>query len=213
MILAYDDLIREWKRKRLRFSPDIGLNQIGLSSIDLRLGWAFTRLKTKPGVVIQPARGFDPTDLVEHQDFTHVEVLGSPPTFRLRPGEFRLALTLEEISVPNNLAANVQGKSSIARSGLAVHITAPHIHPAFTGRITLELYNHGPWELELFPGEDRICQVIYYRVTTPVPNRIAAALSSYMRQPTPFPVRKPESPVAKAKRRRRPPSNRIDRKG
>jgi len=211
LILAYNDLVREWRRRRLRFNPDISPNQIGLSSIDLRLGWVFTRLKTKPGVIIQPARGFDPTDLVEHQDFTQVAVLGKPPTFRLQPGEFRLALTLEEISLPNNLAANVQGKSSIARSGLAVHITAPHIHPGFTGRITLELYNHGPWELELFPGEDRICQVIYYQVQTPVSERIAKALSSYMRQPTPFPTRKPEPSVVDMKARRRSPRPRRRR--
>jgi dCTP deaminase len=88
----------------------------------------------------------------------------------------RRRLRLEEISVPNNLAASVQGKSSLARAGLAVHITAPHIHPGFTGRITLELYNHGPWEMELVPGEDRICQVIHSRVQTPVPERIAKAL-------------------------------------
>jgi dCTP deaminase len=211
LILAYNDLVKEWKRRRVRFEPDISLGQIGLSSIDLRLGWVFTRLKTKSGVIIQPARGFDPTDLVEHQDFTQVAVLGKPPTFRLPPGEFRLALTLEEVSVPNNLAANVQGKSSIARSGLAVHITAPHIHPGFTGRITLELYNHGPWELELFPGEDRICQVIYYRVQTPVPESVAKALSSYMRQPTPFPTRKPEASVAEVKPRRRSASPRRRR--
>lgn len=117
MILAYNDLVRGWKRGRIRFNPDITLDQIGLSSIDLRLGWVFTRLKEKPGVVIQPARGFDPTDLVEHQDFSGMKVLGAAPTFRLPPGGFRLAFTLEEMSVPNNLAVSVQGKSSLARAG------------------------------------------------------------------------------------------------
>jgi len=189
VILAYKDLLQGWKKGRLRFSPDIHSDQIGLSSIDLRLGWVFTRLLPKPGVVIQPARSFDPTGLVEHQDFSQTRVLGQPPRFRLQPQEFCLAFTLEEITVPNNLAANVQGKSSLARAGLAVHITAPHIHPGWVGRITLELYNHGPWELELVPGEDLICQVIYYRVQTPVSARVAKALGTYVKQPTPFPVR------------------------
>lgn len=187
MILSYDELVRFWRDGTLSFSPNIAIDQIGLSSIDLRLGWVFTRLIEKKGVVIQPARGFDPTGLVKDQDFSKTDVLGQSPTFRLPPREFRLAFTLEEITVPTGLAASVQGKSSLARAGLAIHTTAPHIHPGFVGRITLELYNHGPWELEFFPGEDRICQIIYYQVSTPVADEIANALGTYAKQPTPFP--------------------------
>jgi dCTP deaminase len=197
VILAYQDLLRGWKTGRLRFTPDISNDQIGLSSIDLRLGWVFTCLLPKSGVVIQPARSFDPTGLVEHQDFSQMQVLGQSPRFRIKPGEFHLAFTLEEVAVPHTLAANVQGKSSLARAGLAVHITAPHIHSGWSGRITLELYNHGSWELELVPGEDHICQVIYYRVQTPVSKRVATALGTYVQQPTPFPVR--PAPVSTAR--------------
>lgn len=119
-----------------------------------------------------------------------MRTLGRPLTFKLGPGEFRLAFTLEKIAVPPDLVANVQGKSSLARAGLAVHLTAPHIHPAWSGQITLELYNHGPWELEFVPGEDLICQVVFYRAKKPVPRRIADALSTYVGQPTPFPPRR-----------------------
>ena len=188
MILTYRDLLQGWKNGRIKFDPDISFEQIGLSSIDLRLGHVFTKLKQKSGVVIQPARGFDPTDLVEHEDFSQKQVLGKHIPFRLSPGEFRLALTLEEITVPHNLAANVQGKSSLARAGVAVHLTAPHIHPGFVGRIALELYNHGPWELEFMPGEDLICQVVYYGAQTSVSKRVADALGTYVKQPTPFPA-------------------------
>lgn len=201
MILTYRDLLQAWKNGRLKFNPNISIEQIGLSSIDLHLGNVFTRLKPTSGVVIQPARGFDPTDLVEHEDFSQKQILGKAPTFRLSPGEFRLAFTLEEITVPHNLAANVQGKSSLARAGLAVHLTAPHIHPAFVGPITLELYNHGPWELEFIPGEDLICQVVYYRVQTAVPKRVAEAMGTYVKQPTPFPVRQKGTQKKRAFRR------------
>ena len=190
MILAYRDLVEGWRSGRLRFNPDISIDQIGLSSIDLRLGWIFTRLLPRPGEVIQPARGIDPTNLTESHDFSQILLLGRTPTFRLPPREFCLAFTLEEITIPNNLAANVQGKSSLSRAGLAVHTTAPHINPGWAGRITLELYNHGPWELELFPGEDLVCQIIYYMVKTPVPMAIANAMGTYIKQDTPFPVRK-----------------------
>lgn len=195
MILSYKDLVTAWKTKRIRFSPDIDVKQIGLSSIDLRIGKVFTRLKPAPGFVVQPARNFDPTDHVETQDFSRIDLLGSTPTFRLKSNEFRLAFTLEEVTLPPDLAANVQGKSSLARSGLAIHVTAPHIHPGWSGRITLELYNHGPWELELFPGEDLVCQLILYRVTLHVPKPVADALSTYVRQETPFPRRSAERPV------------------
>ena len=192
MILSHRDLLAAWRKRRIRFNPDITEQQIGLSSIDLRLGTVITRLKPGQGIVVQPARGFDPTDLVETTDFSTVAILGTTPTFRLPPGEFRLALTHEEVALPPNLAANVQGRSSLARAGLAVHITAPHIHPAWSGRITLELYNHGPWPLELMPGEDVVCQLILYRVTSPVPKAVADALSTYVRQGTPFPRRESE---------------------
>jgi dCTP deaminase len=187
--------VSAWRTKKIRFKPDIDEKQIGLSSIDLRLGKVFTKLKPRQGLVIQPARSFDPTDHVETQDFSQIDVLGSHPTFRLPSHEFRLALTLEEITLPPDLAANVQGKSSLARSGFAVHITAPHIHPGWSGRITLELYNHGPWELEFYPGEDLVCQLILYKVTSPVPAPLANALSTYVRQKTPFPRRSPEREV------------------
>jgi len=200
LILSHKDLVKAWRTKRIRFTPNIDEGQIGLSSIDLRLGKVITRLRPSSGLIVQPARRFDPTGLVETQDFSTISVLGDNPTFRLGPQEFRLALTLEGITLPPDLAANVQGKSSLARAGLAVHITAPHIHPAWSGQITLELYNHGPWPLELVPGEDLVCQLILYRVTSAVPQRVADALSTYVRQTTPFPRREPERRISKGPR-------------
>jgi len=201
LILSYKDLIAAWNKKRIRFTPDIiPERQIGLSSIDLRLGTVFAKLKPREGLVVQPARGFDPTDHVEIEE-AHGGFISGGPLFRLAPREFRRAFTLEEVTLPPDLAANVQGKSSLARAGLAVHITAPHIHPGFSGRITLEFYNHGPWMLEFVPGEDLVCQLILYKVTSPVDKRATDALSTYARQKTPFPSR--ERPGSQAKRKRR----------
>ena len=188
MILARKELVAAWKNHRIRFSPNIVEKQIGLSSIDIRLGTTFTKLKDRPGVVIQPARTFDPTDHVEIEDVTKSTGFTSGgPLFRLGPGQFRLAWTYEEVTLPNDIAANVQGKSGLARAGLAVHITAPHIHPGFSGPITLELYNHGPWTLEFVPGEDRICQLIFYKVTSKVNAEAVRALSTYSRPASPYP--------------------------
>ena len=186
MMLGRQDLLSAWKKKRIRFEPDITPEQVSLSSIDLRLGFQFTRQKAQPAVIIRPAHDFDPRDLHETTDFTNER----DPVFRLKPKEFKLAQTLETLYVPANLAAQVNGKSGLARSGLAVHATAPHINPGFEGPITLELFNHGEWELEFIPGRDLICQVAFWEIKTPVPKDAIDKLSSYKGQKEPYPPKK-----------------------
>jgi len=72
-----------------------------------------------------------------------------------------LAWTRESVDLPirSKLSARVEGKSSLARLGLAVHVTAPTIHAGFKGQIQLEIINHGAKEIILRPGM-RICQLI-----------------------------------------------------
>src|SRR5712692_6265861 len=183
MMLARQDLFRAWKRGEIRFDPDISRDQISLSSIDLRLGRIFTKQKAHKGLVIRPAQEFDPSDFVTNT------TLGSGGIFRLRPKQFRLAQTLEKITLPAGLAAHIHGRSSLARSGLSVHATAPHIHPGFYGPITLEFFNCGKWELEFFPGRDIICQLILWEVKTPPPKNVIEKIGSYLGQDKPFPKR------------------------
>ncbi len=83
--------------------------------------------------------------------------------FSLKPGKLVLGRTLEQVTFPlingQCLAARVEGKSSYARCGLLVHFTAPTIHAGFSGTITLELINLGPYEIMLYP-KTPICQLI-----------------------------------------------------
>lgn len=198
MILSQPDLKLAWKKKLIRFSPDITEDQIGLSSIDLRLGYIVTHLKKSNSVIKPAAKGFDPTLLVQNVDLRGKNPRGKPIPFRLSPGRLMLAFTLERIEVPDSLAANVQGKSSLARAGAAVHITAPHIHPGFRGNITLEMYNHGPWRLEFVPAQDLVCQVIFYQITRKVAKEMIEKHGTFVDQRTPFPPRK--VPVAHRKK-------------
>ncbi len=184
MMLARQDLFRAWRSGEIRFEPDISPDQISLSSIDLRLGCMFTTQKAHKGLVIRPAQDFDPSNFVKNT------TLRSGGIFRLRPKEFRLAQTLEKITLSAGLAAHIHGRSSMARAGLAVHSTAPHIHPGFYGPITLELFNYGEWELEFSAGKDIICQLILWEVKTPPPNSLVESLSSYRGQEKPFPKKK-----------------------
>jgi dCTP deaminase len=184
MMLARQDLLRAWKRGEISFQPNISPDQISLSSIDLRLGRIFTKLKAHKGLVVRPAQAFDPSNFVKNTTL--------PPggIFKLRPKEFQLGQTLERITLPANLAAHIHGRSSLARSGLAVHATAPHIHPGFYGPITLELFNYGEWDLEFSAGKDVICQLILWEVKTPPQKSLIKSMSGYRGQEEPFPKKR-----------------------
>ena len=177
MILSYGDLVTYWKRKKIRFDPDISRTQIGFSSIDLRMGEVATELIQNPGITIRPATSI-PQGIFENKPISNY--------LRIKPRQLILVLTKESITLPANLCGEVQGRSSFARYGLAIHITSPHIHPLFSGPITLELYNHGPNDLEIWPG-DPICQLILSRVSRPVP-RSFQNIGRYRQQKTPTPV-------------------------
>jgi dCTP deaminase len=80
----------------------------------------------------------------------------------LKPQEFVLGWTEEKIELPTSsrLAARVEGKSSLARLGIGIHITAPTIHAGFQGPIQLEIFNHGLLRVRLVP-DMRVCQLIF----------------------------------------------------
>lgn len=96
----------------------------------------------------------------EYHDPTVVE------TVHLRPGEFALARTREIVGIPPHLVARVEGKSSWARRGLLVHITAGFIDPGFYGTITLELANVSARPLTL-PVGCAIAQLSILELDTP----------------------------------------------
>ena len=81
----------------------------------------------------------------------------------MRHGQVIIGRTLEVFGLPEHLAGRIEGKSSLARLGLAVHITAPTIQAGFRGSLVLEMYNAGPWTLELTDGM-QIAQVIFERL-------------------------------------------------
>lgn len=78
----------------------------------------------------------------------------------IRPGEFLLASTVEWVKLPDDMVSRVEGKSSIGRVGLAVHITAGFIDPGFEGQVTLEIANLSPWAIKVYPHM-RIAQMAF----------------------------------------------------
>ena len=84
--------------------------------------------------------------------------------WRIHPGQFILGSTMETVTMSDDLAARVEGKSSLGRLGLAVHITAGFIDPGFSGQITLEFKNMGNEEIMLRRGQ-YVAQLSFHQLT------------------------------------------------
>ena len=172
MILSDGEIWEAIEKKQLRFEPSLDPEQVGPSSIDLRLGNKFTTFPVPP-------EGFTTTvDLQADVDieagmrqFGEVVDVKSGDAFTLRPGAFVLAYTLEKIQLSNALAARVEGRSSIGRLGISIHQTAPTVHATFTGNLRLEISHNGPFNCKLYPGQ-RICQLIVERLGKPSKGRL-----------------------------------------
>lgn len=98
----------------------------------------------------------------------------------LNPGDFILATSEEYVRLPKNLAARAEGKSSLGRIGLMVHVTAGYIDPGFEGQVTLEIYNCLPRPIVLRAGM-RIAQLAFFRMSR-VPIKAYGATGHYMHQ-------------------------------
>ena len=107
----------------------------------------------------------DPADIPKDL-YREVEIT-SYGGFLLEPGEFVLASTIEELTLPDDIAARIEGKSSLGRVGLMIHSTAGFVDPGWTGQLTLELSNIGRMPILLRYGM-RIGQLSFNRLSSPV---------------------------------------------
>jgi dCTP deaminase len=152
------------------------------SSVDLRLDRFFRVFQNHRYAHIDPAEEQDElTDLVETK--------GDEP-FVLHPGEFVLASTYEVVSLPEDLAGRLEGKSSLGRLGLLTHSTAGFIDPGFTGHVTLELSNVATLPIKLWPGM-KIGQLCLFQLSSPAEHPYGSAIhgSRYQGQRGPTPSR------------------------
>lgn len=87
----------------------------------------------------------------------------------LQPGEFILGSTIEYVTIPHDIVARVEGRSSVGRLGVMVHVTAGYIDPGFKGNITLELFNCSDKPFQLCFG-DCLCQIVFETLSSPCLN-------------------------------------------
>ena len=159
-ILSDVDIKKYLDENKIEIYPIKDEKQIQPSSVDLRLGDEFKGFKiiTKP--YIDP---YDNTDLESYMDSFKVKE-GEP--FIIHPGEFTLATTYETVKLPADIVARGEGRSSMGRRGVTMHVTAGYIDPGFEGKITLEISNIGKMPVALYPGQ-RVCQIVFETMTTP----------------------------------------------
>jgi dCTP deaminase len=152
------------------------------SSVDVRLDRLFRVFENHRYPHIDPAE--DQPDLTRE-----VEPPDDEP-FILHPGEFVLGSTYEVITLPDDIAARLEGKSSLGRLGLLTHSTAGFIDPGFSGHVTLELSNVATLPIKLWPGM-KIGQLCFFRLSSPSENPYGSAKygSRYQGQRGPTPSR------------------------
>ena len=181
MLLSDRDIRTEIKAGRVVVEP-FDEAMIQPSSVDVRLDKFFRVFENHKYSVIDPS--------AEQPELTREVIAEGDEAFILHPGEFVLASTYEVITLPDDIAGRLEGKSSLGRLGLLTHSTAGFIDPGFSGHITLELSNVANLPVKLFPGM-KIGQICLIKLSSPAEHPYGSAIysSRYQGQRGPTPSR------------------------
>jgi dCTP deaminase len=184
MILSNEGIKRALRDGEIQIDPVPNEDQYTTSAVDLFVGseflcWDEARFRV-PGVKVEldlAQQSFQLTAAAYLKDRPkeHDGTLVFPPYSK--ESIHILGITRERVHLVlgSMIAARVEGRSSLARLGLLVHLTAPTIHAGFAGNITLEMINHGPFYLKIVPNKTRICQLIFERLESPPEGDIRTA--------------------------------------
>jgi dCTP deaminase len=157
VLLSDRDILAEINAGRVACEP-FHEGMIQPSSVDVRLDKYFRVFENHKYSVIDPS--------IEQPELTREVIAEGDEAFILHPGEFVLASTYEVITLPDDIAGRLEGKSSLGRLGLLTHSTAGFIDPGFSGHITLELSNVANLPVKLFPGM-KIGQLCLIKLSSP----------------------------------------------
>ena len=157
MLLSDRDIRAELASGRVVLDP-LDEDMVQPSSVDVRIDRFFRLFDNHKYPVIDPAQ--------EQPGLTRLVEVATDDPFVLHPGEFVLASTFELVSLPDDIAARLEGKSSLGRLGLLTHSTAGFIDPGFSGHVTLELSNVATLPITLWPGM-KIGQLCFFRLSSP----------------------------------------------
>jgi dCTP deaminase len=157
MILTDREIQIAIRCQQIVIDPEPDATAYSSTSLDLTLGSLGLIWRAHPGQPIRPgAEGYRYIDTMHRQE--RIQVSG----YTLATKCFVLGYTRERLQLPitSRVAARVEGKSSLARLGIGIHVTAPTIHAGFVGTIQLEMFNFGPHDI-IFDEGMKICQLIF----------------------------------------------------
>jgi dCTP deaminase len=179
VLLSDRELRKEVESGRLLLDPFDG-EMVQPSSIDVRLDRFFRVFNNTKYTHIDPRQ--------QQDELTSLVGVEADEPFVLHPGEFVLGSTFEKVTLPDDLAGRLEGKSSLGRLGLLTHSTAGFIDPGFSGHITLELSNVANLPITLWPGM-KIGQLCLFQLSSaaefPYGSKQAGSRYQGQRGPTP----------------------------
>ena len=181
MLLSDRDIRAELDKGRVVLEP-YDEAMIQPSSVDIRLDRFFRVFENHRYPHIDPA--------VEQPELTRLVEPSAEEPFILHPGEFVLASSYEVVTLPDDVAARLEGKSSLGRLGLLTHSTAGFVDAGFSGHVTLELSNVATLPIKLWPGM-KIGQLCFFRLSSPAEHPYGSSVygSRYQDQRGPTPSR------------------------
>jgi len=162
MILSDVEIKRNIEQGIIKINPSPNFEeQLGPCSLDLHLGDSFKIFKVSRYSFIDLKNGANVDEMME-------EIIikdGAP--FIIQPHDFVVAVTREEIILPANMMGRLDGRSSLARLGLVIHVTAARFDPGWNGKAVMELGNLGTVPIVLYSGM-RICSMTFETLAMPV---------------------------------------------
>jgi dCTP deaminase len=156
MLLSDRDIRTQIEAGRIGLEP-LNMELIQPSSMDVRLDRFFRLFDNHKYPFIDPRE--------QQDDLTRFVEVDKDEAFILHPGEFVLGSTFEFVTLPNDIAARLEGKSSLGRLGLLTHSTAGFVDPGFQGHVTLELSNTATLPIKLWPGM-KIGQLCFFQLSS-----------------------------------------------
>lgn len=167
MRLSDTDIKKALKRGMIKISPEVALEQIEGIAVDLHLGHKFRGFAPSQCPYIDCAAPAQELKTSLEQVMEKEIILENDQRYILHPGELVIAMTYQRVSIGDRLVGWLDGRSSLARLGLMVHVTSHRIDPGWDGHIVLECYNSGKVPLALAPMM-KICALNFETLTSPV---------------------------------------------
>ncbi len=183
MILSDRDIKKYLKLGKIKVMPKPNFKkQLGPCSLDLHLGNIFKTFKPAPYPYLDIKRNVDFEEIMEE-----IEIKNGDP-FILQPKSFVLTTTKEYFEIDDDIMARLDGRSSLGRLGIVVHLTAARFDPGWKGKAVMELGNMGIMPVVLYAGVTRVCALTFETLSSP-------AEIPYMKQKD-HKYAKPQSPRA-----------------